>query len=96
VLVEERPSNLGDLHKAWPITEPDTFYTFASRALGWTLPASVGVALAERLPDLSCESEGTRSAVSTDMPNEVRTAIANIRATCTTGFVVTKGEIPQS
>ena len=48
VLVEETPSNLSDLHKAWPITEPDTFYTFASGGLGWDLPASVGVALAER------------------------------------------------
>ncbi len=48
VLVEETPSNLGDLHRAWPITEPDTFYTFASGGLGWNLPASVGIALAER------------------------------------------------
>ena len=48
VLVEETPSNLSDLHKAWPITEPDTFYTFASGGLGWNLPASVGIALAER------------------------------------------------
>jgi benzoylformate decarboxylase len=48
VLVEESPSNLGDLHKAWPITEPDTFYTFASGGLGWNLPASVGIALGER------------------------------------------------
>jgi benzoylformate decarboxylase len=28
--------------------EPDTFYTFASGGLGWDLPASVGIALAER------------------------------------------------
>jgi benzoylformate decarboxylase len=48
VLVEESPSNVADLHKAWPITEPETFYTFASRALGWGLSASVGIALAER------------------------------------------------
>src|SRR3954471_5961547 len=30
VLVEEAPSNHPELHEAWPITEPDTFYTFAS------------------------------------------------------------------
>jgi benzoylformate decarboxylase len=48
VLIEESPSNLPDLHAAWPITEPDTFYTFASGILGWNLPASVGIALAER------------------------------------------------
>src|SRR3954453_10425516 len=48
VLVEEAPSNHLELHEAWPITEPDTFYTFASGGLGWDLPASVGIALAER------------------------------------------------
>jgi benzoylformate decarboxylase len=48
VLVEEAPSNHAELHAAWPITEPDTFYTFASGGLGWNLPASVGIALAER------------------------------------------------
>jgi benzoylformate decarboxylase len=47
ILVEESPSNHVDLHKAWPITEPDTFYTFSSGGLGWNLPASAGIALAE-------------------------------------------------
>lgn len=48
VLVEESPSNLGELHREWPIEFPDSFYTFASGSLGWNLPASVGIALAER------------------------------------------------
>jgi benzoylformate decarboxylase len=48
ILIEESPSNLPDLHKEWAITEPDTFYTFASGILGWNLPAAVGIALAER------------------------------------------------
>ena len=48
ILVEETPSNLGDLHAAWPITQPDAFYTMASGGLGWSAPASVGIALAER------------------------------------------------
>ncbi|EKT53420.1 benzoylformate decarboxylase [Providencia sneebia] len=48
VLVEESPSNLGELHTAWPIDKPDSFYTFASGSLGWNLPASIGIALAER------------------------------------------------
>ncbi|SHG66302.1 benzoylformate decarboxylase [Kaistia soli DSM 19436] len=48
VLVEESPSNLADLHRWWPITEPATFFTFASGGLGWNLPASVGIALGER------------------------------------------------
>ena len=48
ILVEESPSNLSELHAAWPIENPDSFYTFASGSLGWNLPASVGIALAER------------------------------------------------
>ncbi|MCS3432084.1 benzoylformate decarboxylase [Klebsiella sp. BIGb0407] len=48
VLIEESPSNLGELHTAWSIDKPDSFYTFASGSLGWNLPASIGIALAER------------------------------------------------
>jgi benzoylformate decarboxylase len=48
ILVEECPSNLADLHKCWPITEPASFFTTASGGLGFGLPASVGIALAER------------------------------------------------
>lgn len=48
VIVEESPSNLADFHAAWPIDRADSFYTFASGSLGWGLPASVGIALAER------------------------------------------------
>lgn len=48
VLVEESPSNLAELHAAWPVEHPDGFYTFASGGLGWNLPASVGIALAEK------------------------------------------------
>lgn len=49
VLVEESPSNLAELHAAWPVELPDSFYTFASGSLGWNLPAAVGIALAERV-----------------------------------------------
>ncbi len=48
VLVEESPSNLAALHQWLPITEPASFFTFASGGLGWGLPAAVGVALGER------------------------------------------------
>lgn len=48
VLVEESPSNLAELHEAWPISQPDSFFTFASGSLGWNLPAAVGISLAER------------------------------------------------
>ena len=48
ILMEESSSNRPDLHKEWPVTEPDTFYAAASGILGWSLPAAVGIALAER------------------------------------------------
>lgn len=51
IIMEESPSNLAELHTAWPIDKPDSFYTAASGSLGWTLPASVGVALAEQEKD---------------------------------------------
>jgi len=48
ILVAETPSSLPDLHAVWPITEPASFFAFASGVLGWGLPASVGIALGER------------------------------------------------
>jgi benzoylformate decarboxylase len=48
ILVNETASNSADLIQFWPIQKADTFYTFASGGLGWGLPASVGVALAEK------------------------------------------------
>ncbi len=48
VVAYESESNEGDLHAVWPITEPDTFFKFASGVLGFALPAAVGIALAER------------------------------------------------
>ncbi len=48
ILLEESPSNLASLHQCWPITEPASFFTMASGGLGFGLPASVGIALAER------------------------------------------------
>ncbi|MGO2082756.1 benzoylformate decarboxylase [Vagococcus sp.] len=64
ILVEETPSNLADLHAEWPITTLDSFYTFASGSLGWGLPASVGIALGERVkksqrPILSVIGDGS-------------------------------------
>ena len=48
ILVNETASNFADLIQFWPIQKADTFYTFASGGLGWGLPASVGVGLAEK------------------------------------------------
>ncbi|MGO3325424.1 benzoylformate decarboxylase [Gordonia sp. (in: high G+C Gram-positive bacteria)] len=48
VIVQESPSNIADLHSEWMFTEPDSYFAMASGALGWDLPAAVGIALAER------------------------------------------------
>lgn len=48
ILVQESPSNIADLHSEWAVTTPDGYFAMASGALGWDLPAAVGVALAER------------------------------------------------
>ncbi|MGW0036725.1 benzoylformate decarboxylase [Gordonia sp. NPDC003376] len=48
VIVQESPSNIADLHSEWEFTSPDSYFAMASGALGWDLPAAVGVALAER------------------------------------------------
>ena len=44
----ENPSTLAELRARWPITRPRSYFTFASGALGWGLPAAVGHALGER------------------------------------------------
>ena len=46
VLVEEAPSHRPAMQKFLPMRGQDTFYTMASGGLGWSLPASVGIALA--------------------------------------------------
>jgi benzoylformate decarboxylase len=49
IVVQESPSNFGDLMRCWPIIRPASFYTFASGGLGWNAPAAVGIALAQKL-----------------------------------------------
>lgn len=48
VMTEEAPTVLPVVMDVFRINKPDTFYTFASGALGWSLPASVGLALGEK------------------------------------------------
>ena len=48
VLTDESPSNIPAMEDQFRIDTPDTYYSFASGGLGWTMPASVGLALAER------------------------------------------------
>jgi benzoylformate decarboxylase len=45
VLVEEAPSHRPALQKFMPMRGQDSFYTMASGGLGYSLPASVGIAL---------------------------------------------------
>jgi benzoylformate decarboxylase len=45
MLVEEAPSHRPAMQKFMPMRGQDSFYTMASGGLGWSLPASVGVAL---------------------------------------------------
>ena len=47
VVVEEAPSHRNALHDHLPIRWSGGFYTTASGGLGWSLPAAVGVALAQ-------------------------------------------------
>jgi benzoylformate decarboxylase len=44
-LVEEAPSHRPAMQKFMPMRGQDSFYTMASGGLGWSLPASVGMAL---------------------------------------------------
>jgi benzoylformate decarboxylase len=45
MLVEEAPSHRPAMHKFLPMRGQDSFFTMASGGLGWSLPASVGLAL---------------------------------------------------
>jgi len=50
VLVNESPSNVPDFHKSeiGTFTKPNTYYFSSSGCLGWAMPTSVGLALAEQ------------------------------------------------
>ncbi|MGV0982750.1 MAG: benzoylformate decarboxylase [Polynucleobacter sp.] len=48
VVTNESPSNVADFQDQFRFDKPDSFYTFASGGLGWNMPASVGLALAEK------------------------------------------------
>ncbi len=48
VILNESPSNLTAFHKRVKAMRPASFFSIASGGLGWALPASVGMALAQR------------------------------------------------
>jgi benzoylformate decarboxylase len=54
VIVEEAPSHRNDLHDYLPIRKGNGFYTGASGGLGYSLPAAVGVALADPMCRIIC------------------------------------------
>ena len=54
VIVEEAPSHRNDLHDYLPIRRSNGFYTGASGGLGYSLPAAVGIALAEPARRVIC------------------------------------------
>jgi benzoylformate decarboxylase len=54
VLVEEAPSHRPALQKYWPMRSRGSFFTMASGGLGWSLPASVGIALADPTRRVIC------------------------------------------
>lgn len=54
VIVEEAPSHRNDLHDFLPICNHDSFYTGASGGLGYSLPAAVGIALANSTRRVIC------------------------------------------
>ena len=54
VIVEEAPSHRNDLHDYLPIRHSNGFYTGASGGLGYSLPAAVGIALADPTRRIIC------------------------------------------
>lgn len=49
ILTEECPSIVSYMQDIIRIDKPDTFYTFASGGLGWTMPASIGLSIGEKM-----------------------------------------------
>ena len=54
VIVEEAPSHRNVMHDHLPIRKPNGFYTRASGGLGYSLPAAVGVAMADPSRRIIC------------------------------------------
>ncbi|MEI9899381.1 MAG: thiamine pyrophosphate-dependent enzyme [Hyphomicrobium sp.] len=48
IVVQESPSNAGDILELWPTVAPESYYSFAAGGLGWNAPAATGIALAQK------------------------------------------------
>jgi benzoylformate decarboxylase len=49
ILTEECPSIVSYMQDIIRINNPDSFYTFSSGGLGWTMPASIGLSIGETI-----------------------------------------------
>lgn len=49
ILFQESPSNISDLLQVWPAQQTEQYFSFASGGLGFAGPASVGMALAQKM-----------------------------------------------
>jgi benzoylformate decarboxylase len=48
IVVNECASSGEDVARTWPISDPQSYFSFASGGLGWGAPAAVGIAMAQR------------------------------------------------
>jgi benzoylformate decarboxylase len=53
ILTEECPSIISYVQDIFKIDKPDSFYTCSSGALGWNMPASIGLSIGEKLSNRS-------------------------------------------
>jgi benzoylformate decarboxylase len=48
IVVNECASSGEDVFRTWPISDPESYYSFAHGGLGWGAPAAVGIAMAQK------------------------------------------------
>lgn len=48
IVVDECASSAEDILRTWPISDPQSYFSFASGGLGWGAPAAVGLAMAQK------------------------------------------------
>jgi benzoylformate decarboxylase len=48
IVVDECASSAEDVLRTWPISDPESYYSFAHGGLGWGAPAAVGVAMGQK------------------------------------------------
>jgi benzoylformate decarboxylase len=48
IVVDECASSAEDVVRTWPISDPQSYFSFAHGGLGWGAPAAVGIAMAQK------------------------------------------------